>query len=143
MNLYQLIKQLQFRRRYQTALTIYVAAYTYKSLAPEEQNRVSDWVKNLIDGKFNPSFSFKEFELFLPIHAKAAFWAVAMKSLGIPPAVAGETWQIPIQRRWMNRFTVVNGLLRNWRPFNPTTSKVEEYLKSKGVDVTTVDLQAR
>lgn len=140
MNLFQPLRQRRVRRQYCAALTIYVASYTYKSLSRDDQIRISIWVKNLIDGKFNPAFSFKEFELFLPVHAKAAFWAVAMKSLGISPAIPGETWPIPAQPRWMSRFGVVNQLLRNWRPFNSTTTQVESYLKSKGVDVTTMDL---
>jgi hypothetical protein len=143
MRLIQHLKQWQVRRRYRAALTIYVAAYTYRHLCPDDQNRISDWVRHLIDGKFNPAFSFKEFELFLPVHAKAAFWAVAMKSLAIPPAVPGEVWQIPVQPRWRSRFSVVNKLLRDWRPYNTTTNKVQDYLKSKDVDVTTMDLQAR
>jgi hypothetical protein len=66
-----------------------------------------------------------------------------MKSLGIPPAIPGEVWQIPAQPRWFSRFSVVNQLLRDWRPFNETTSQVEDYLKSKGVDVTTMDLGSK
>jgi hypothetical protein len=143
MHLFHRLRQWQVRRRYLAALTIYVASYTYRHLSPDDQNRISDWVRNLIDGRFNPAFSFKEYELFLPIHAKAAFWAVAMKSLGIPPAIPGEVWQIPAQPRWRNRFSVVNKLILDWRPFNAITTQVQDYLKSKGVDVTSIDLQAR
>jgi hypothetical protein len=102
MKLFQYLKQWQVRRRYRAALTIYLASYTYRYLSLDDQHRVSDWTRNLIDGKFNPAFSFKEFELFLPVRAKAAFWAVAMNSLGIPPAGPGELWQIPVQSRWGN-----------------------------------------
>jgi hypothetical protein len=143
MNSFQRLKHWQFRRRYRAALTIYIASYTYKTLSSEDQGRISNWVRNLIDGKFNPAFSFKEFELFLPMHAKAAFWAVAMKSLGIPPAVPGEIWRIPPQPRWLSRFGVANKLIRDWRPFNAITTQVQEFLKSKGVDVSTIDLQTR
>ena len=143
MNPFRHVTQRRGQRRYKTALTIYLAIHTYLNLPATDRDRVSAWVKELIDGKFNPSFSFKEFELFLPVYAKAAFWAVAMKSLCIPPAVLGEEWQIPDQPRWTNRFSVVNGLLRNWRPSNPTTTKAENYLKSKGVDVTILDPSAK
>jgi hypothetical protein len=137
------LKQWQVRQRYRAALTIYVASYTYKTLSIHDQCRISDWVKDLIDGQFNPSFSFKEYELFLPIHTKAAFWAVAMNALGIPPAVPGETWLIPRQRGWLRRFGVINKLIRDWRPFNATTTQVQEFLNSKGIDTSTIDLQAR
>jgi hypothetical protein len=143
MHLFQHLKQKQVRRRYRAALTIYVAAYTYRHLSLDDQSRISDWVRNLIDGKFNPAFSFKEFELFLPVRAKAAFWAVAMKSLGIPPAVPGEDWRIPIQPRFLSRFSVVNKLLLDWRLRSAATTQVEDYLKAKGIDVTAIDLQAR
>ena len=143
MHLFQRLKQWQVRRRYQAALVIYVASYTYRHLSMDDQRRISDWVKNLIEGKFTVMVSFKDYELFWPIRAKAAYWAVAMKSLGIPPAIPGEVWEIPNQPRWRHRFTVVNKLLRDFRPFNRTTTQVQDYLKSKGVDVTTIDLQAR
>jgi len=96
----------------------------------------------LIDGKFNPAFSFKEFELFLPVRAKAAFWALAMNSLGIPPMVPGEVWQIPVQSRWRN-IRLANRLILDWRSFDPTTIQVRDYLKSKGADVTTIHLAAK
>lgn len=137
------IKQWRVRQRYRAALTIYVASYTYKTLSVDDQWRISNWIKTLIDGQFNPAFSFKEYELFLPIHIKAAFWAVAMNALGIPPAVPGETWLIPSQRRWLSRFGVINKLIRDWRPFNATTTEVERFLNSKGVDASAIDLQAR
>jgi hypothetical protein len=143
MRLFQHLKQRRFRRRYLAALTIYLAAYTYRHLPAADQNRISDWVRNLIEGQFNPAFSFKEFELFLPIRAKAAHWAVAMKALGIPPAVSGEDWQIPAQPRWLSRFWVVNKLMLNWRLCSAATTQAEEYLQSKGIDVSTIDLQAR
>lgn len=142
MELLRHLKEARIERKYRTALTIYLAVYTYTKLPVADQDRISAWVKMLIDGKFNPAFSFKEYELFLPVYAKAAFWAVAMKSLQISPAVPGEEWQFPSQPRWLNRFYVVNKLLRNWRSFNQTTAKVESYLRSKGVDVGTMDLRS-
>lgn len=143
MNFFQRLKQRKVRRRYDAALTIYVAAYTYGHLSTTDQKRVADWIKNLIDGGFLPAFSFMEFKLFMQVKAKAAFWAVAMKSLGIPPSIPGEVWQIPAQPRWGSRFSVVNKLLGNWRLIGPTTTEAENYLISKGIDVTSIDLHAR
>jgi hypothetical protein len=130
-------------RRYRAALTIYLAAYTYHHLSQSDRNRISGWVRSLIDGRFNPAFSFKEYEMFLPVRTKAAFWAVAMKSLSISPAIPGEVWDIPSQPRWWNRFSVVNTLILDFRPLNPSTRKAEDYLASKGADVTAIDLQAK
>ena len=143
MRLFEHLKQWRVRRRYQAALAIYVASYTYRQLSMDDQRRISDWVKNLIDGKITVLVSFKDYELFMPVRAKAAYWAVAMKSLGIPPAIPGEVWEIPGQSRWRHRFSVVNKLLQDFRPFSSTTTQVQDYLKSKGVDVTNIDLQAR
>ena len=142
MRLFQRLKQQKIRRRYIAALTIYVAAYTYRQLSTTDQNRISDWVRHLIDSGLLPAFSFKEFELFLQIRAKAAFWAVAMKSLGIPPAIPGEVWQIPGQPRLRSRFSVVNKLLQNWRLIGAPPRK-RRYLKSKGIDVMSIDLHSR
>lgn len=142
MNLFRYLKERQVRRRYRTALIIYLASYTYLHLSSGDQSRVSNWIRNLIDGKFNPAFSFKEFELFLPVRAKAAFWAVALNSLGIPPAVSGEVWQLPIKSRWGN-IRLANKMILNWRLSSPATIQVQDYLKSKGVDVTTIDLGAK
>ena len=89
MHLFQRLKQRQVRRRYQAALAIYVASHTYRHLSMDDQLRISDWVKNLIEEKSTVLVTFKDYELFWPVRAKAAYWAVAMKSLGIPPAIPG------------------------------------------------------
>ena len=142
MKLFQYLKQRQSRRRYRAALTIYLASYTYTHLSSYDKNRITDWIRNLIDGKFNPAFSFMDFQLFLPVRAKATFWAVAMHSLGIPPAVPREVWLIPSKSRWGN-IRLANKMMLDWRSFSPTTIQAQDYLKSKGVDVTNIDLEAK
>jgi hypothetical protein len=62
------LKTRQVRRRYRSALTIYLASYTHRHLSHADQNCISYWIRHLIDSNCAVRFSFKEFELFLPGH---------------------------------------------------------------------------
>lgn len=141
--LFKKLRERKFRRQYVAALTIYEAAYTYKLLSREDQARINEWIRHTIDDRFVPAFSYKEFELFMQVKAKAPFWAVAMKVLDIPPAIAGETWQVSAPSRCGRPFGVVSNLFLDWRLLSEATTQAEEYLKSKGVDVAAIDLNSR
>jgi hypothetical protein len=143
MGLFQKLRERKFRRRYVAALTIYEAAYTYKQLSRSDQQRICEWIRHMIDDWFNPAFSYKEFELFLPMRGKAPFWAVAMKALDIPPAIPGEVWQFPAQVRRWSRIRLANKLILDWRLLSEGTTQAADYLTSKGVDVAAIDLGAR
>jgi hypothetical protein len=143
MGLLQKLRERKFRRQYLAALTIYEAAYTYKQLSRSDQQRICEWIRHMIDDRFNPAFSYKEFELFLLVSAKAPFWAVAMQALDIPPAIAGEVWQFPASVRRWSRIRLANKLILDWRLLSDATRQVGEYLTSKGVDVAAIDLRAR
>jgi len=141
--LFEKLRERKFRRQYVAALTIYEAAYTYKLLSRDDQARINEWIRHAIDDRFNPAFSYKEFELFLQVKVKAPCWAVAMKVLDIPPAIAGETWQVSVPSRWGRPFGFVSNLFLDWRLLSEATTQAEEYLKKKGVDVSSIDLSAR
>jgi hypothetical protein len=143
MGLFQKLRERKFRRQYVAALTIYEAAYTYKQLSRSDQQRICEWIRHTIDDWFNPAFSYKEFELFLPVTGKAPFWAVAMKALDILPAIPGELWQFPDPARRWGRIRRANKLIWDWRLLSEATMQAGEYLKSKGVDVAAIDLKAR
>lgn len=63
-------------------------------------------------------------------------------SQGVTQVVLAEVWRIPVQSRWGN-LRLANKLILDWRSFDPTTTQVRDYLKSKGTDVTTIDLGAK
>jgi hypothetical protein len=141
--LFKKLKDRKFQRQYIAALTIYEAAFTYKRLSRQEQARVNEWIRHRIDDRFLPASSYKEFELFMTVRGKAGFWAVAMKVLDIPPAIPGEVWQVSAPSRWMRLFGGISNMYFDWRLLSEGTTQAEEYLKSKGVDVAAIDLNAR
>ena len=124
----------RFERRYDAALTIFAAVYTFSVLTPSEQARVDDKVyENLRGGLIG--FSKFEFERLFPPPLKAAWRASAMAALEIPPAIEAVRWVIPRSRRWC-------GLFPSWGPiklFNRFHSgdeaamQARKYLEARGV----------
>jgi hypothetical protein len=127
------LRRHRFQRRYHAALLVYLAAYTYPRLSPADQQRIDREIEQYYER--NTGFSAYEFKTFLSVSFKAAFWAVVMNELSIPPAVAGEQWTLPKKRWWSDRLAAAHQLVANFRPYNPITNAARERLASKGVNV--------
>ena len=112
---------------------MFLEAFTHARLSPTDQQRVADKIEKLFTN--NVMVSYTDFRLFMPLAAKVAFWAVAMDSLSIPPAVDGESWRLPRRSWWFSRLGVINKLLLDFRPFNSITNQVKSDLAAKGVNV--------
>jgi hypothetical protein len=126
----------RFERRYNAALTIITAAYTFSVLTPSEQARVDDKVYANLGGALI-GFSKFEFQRLFPPPLKAAWRACAMAALEIPPAIGVKRWAIPRSRRWW-------GLLPSWgaiqlfnkfRAGDDATKQAQRYLEAKGIKV--------
>ena len=142
--MFEFLKRRRHRERYRAAMTVYVAVYTYARLTAGDKARVGEWVREFLEGRRSSGgFTYLEFDMFFDARSKAAFWAVAMNALGIPPAIPGEHWDIPNPAGWWRRHGEIDRLLLHFRPYNPTTTEVENYLSSKGIDVGAIDLMAR
>ncbi len=121
------------QRKYRATLTIYTAIYTHGTLSGSDRTLVRDWLHSYLDRPFLPAPSFVEFELLLPLHAKAPFWAIAMNELSIPPAVPDERWEVP-GRGAPNRYWATQ-LPLNFQLYGAVADQVRSYLSSKGVDI--------
>jgi hypothetical protein len=142
--LFEFLKRRRYRERFRAALAVYVAAYTYELLTASDKACVREWIREFAEWRGTWSgITFFEFDMFLDARAKAAFWAVAMNDLGIPPSIPGEHWDIPSTPGWWSRHREVDRLLLHFRPYNATTTEVENYLLSKGIDVGAIDLLER
>src|SRR5882757_1351332 len=89
-----------YERRYNAAIAIYLAAYTFTTMAPEERARVDERVYADMDGGL-VGFSPIEFQRMWPPPMQAAWRAYAMSGLGIPPAIEREVWRLPKSRRML------------------------------------------
>jgi hypothetical protein len=129
-----------FDRRYTAALAIFSAAYTYNLMAPSERQRVDAKVYANLSGTLVGSSPF-EFQKLFPAPLRAACRALAMADLNIPPAVEGEEWKLPKQKRWLGVPSPAPfKLFRNYRGANGAKAQAQKYLEGKGVDVQSLGL---
>jgi hypothetical protein len=110
------------KRKYQAALTVALAEHTWETLTSAQQDKVQEAVKRVAR-----SAGIDALQVFtLPAHYRAGLQAAAMKELGIPPAVRGESWNIV-----GNPFAISpeDG------EFDQMLEKAYEYLRSKGIEI--------
>jgi hypothetical protein len=130
-------------QRYNAAVAIYLAAYTYILLAVAERSRVDEQVYADMSGSL-VGFSPIEFQRMWPRAMKSAWRAYAMSDLGIPPAIEGEVWHLPKSRRMLWGFkTGPTKLFSAYRSYDQATAQAKADLESKGLDLGGLDLSAR
>lgn len=126
----------RFEQRYNAALTIFTAAYTFSALAPSEQARVDNKVYENLSGTLI-GFSKIEFQRLFSSPHKAAWRAAAMADLGIPPAIGTAQWNIPRPRRWCRLLPSGEAikLFNMFRWEDEATKLAQTYLETKGIKV--------
>jgi hypothetical protein len=126
--------------RYTAALTILLAEYTFSVLSPKDKERVDEKVYANLTGPLL-GFSRIEFQRMWSRALKAAWRAVAMAELGIPPAIEAEQWNIPKSRRWFGLpNSVPSKLFVNYCAAGEAANQARSYLEGKGINVQASDL---
>jgi hypothetical protein len=144
------LRRRRYYRRYRSAWTLLLARYTYQTLSPEQQAAVRERDRQYLLACGNAW-------VFLRARSPRKYFSdyvIAMKSLGIPPALAGEKWQIPRDvemqvvkpNRWgllpRGRNKVLwywSKLITNYRSFDPATEDARRDLASRGIQVPIID----
>jgi hypothetical protein len=127
-------------QQYSAALAIYLAAHTYQTITETKRQEVDAQVYRNMEGKL-VGYSKVEFQRLWPPSFKAAWRAFAMKDLGIPPAVDGESWSLPKARAFLGVPGAGPGkLYGHYRFWDEAATQARSYLQAKGVDVQTLDL---
>lgn|SRR5690606_4005542 len=78
------------KRKFNAAVTILLAEYTYARLSEEDSRRVDDMVTQALSDFGQPHSTLTY--LAMPDTIRYGFIAGALKRLGIPPALPGESW---------------------------------------------------
>ena len=147
------LKRNRYNRRYLAAWTVMLAKYTYLKLSPEQQAAVRERGRQYLVacGNASPFIRGRNSQQCFPDYV------IAMKSLGIPPALEGEQWPVPddvempvvkpnswgfvssaqhrVLRYWWN-------LITNYHYSDPATEAARLDLARRGVDIPDVDLGA-
>jgi hypothetical protein len=128
-------------RRYNAAVAIHLAAYTFSMMASNERAIVDDKVYADMNGAV-VGFSAFEFQRLFPPHVKAAWRAYAMADLGISPAIEGDVWRLPKSRRilWGSPKNGPTKLFANYRPNDEATMRAKSYLEAKGLKARYLEL---
>jgi hypothetical protein len=125
-------------RRFNAALAITLAAYTYQTMTASKRDEVDRQVYKNLDGQIL-GFSKIQFQRMWSASLMAAWRAFAMKELDIAPAIEGETWNLPKARRmWGMAGAGPFKLYRNYQPRDAATAQAHLYLKAKGVDASSL-----
>jgi hypothetical protein len=129
------LQTIRFERHYSAALAIFTAAYTYGVMTLSERQRVDKRVYANLRGKLI-GVSPIEFQRLFPTPLKAACRALAMADLNIPPAIAGEQWKLPRQKRWFGAPSPAPfKLVRNYYQGSEARRQAQSYLETKGVHI--------
>lgn len=80
------------KRKFQAALTMILAEYTYRGLSEEERQKVDEAVKEVVAAAQpdTPTLAYYA----IPEEYRYGLIAAALKQLGIPPSVPGEQWSL-------------------------------------------------
>jgi len=125
-----LLQQRRHRKRYNAALFIYLGAYLFSTMRPEDRARVEAKVTELL----------KQIGASKPAHARYASpslrafcRALAMQRLDTPTSIDGVTWDGLLPRRdaalrWEMRFF-------DFHPRSPATTEAIAFLRARGLDV--------
>jgi hypothetical protein len=114
--------------------------YTYSHLSPEQQEAVRER-----DVRFHreSGSSFATIYRRMPSRFFGSY-IVVMRSLGIPPALANESWDVPagVELTPAGRTRLFNylfQLLRDWRFTDPATEDARRDLIALGADIPPLD----
>ncbi len=80
------------KRKFQAALTMILAEYTYRGLSEEERQKVDEAVKEVVTAAQPEAPTLAYYAM--PEEYRYGLIAAALKQLGIPPAVPGEKWSL-------------------------------------------------
>lgn len=152
---FSVMRRHRYERRYRAARLVMLGQYTYARLTPAQQRAVRDRDRQyllLTAAAWAAKWHEKLPEIFHPDYV------VAMKSLGIPPAVSGERWDIPedvditasaarkiiarpLLLRAANRRVAkfVFQMFCNYRYADPATEAARLDLQAHGADIPKVD----
>jgi hypothetical protein len=128
-------------QRYNAAVAIHLAAYTFSMMVPNERAEVDQKVYADMNGAV-VGFSPFEFQRLFPPYVKAAWRAYAMSDLGISPAIEGYVWRLPKSRRilWGSPKTGPTKLFTAYRPNDEATMRAKSHLEAKGLDARYLEL---
>lgn len=88
---FNILQRRRYQRRYKAARTILLGQYTYSRLPPEQQEAVRER-----DFKFQRECGVATASVIRQMPSRFFLeYVVAMKSLGIAPAVGDEPWDVP------------------------------------------------
>ena len=126
---FSILQQRRHRRRYNVALFIYLGAYVFSTLGPEERARVEAKVTELLN---QASDSRPAHARYASPDLRAYVRALAMQRLETPTSIEGITWDGLMPRhnapiRWELRYF-------DFRPRASATSEALEFLRARGVD---------
>jgi hypothetical protein len=123
--LLELFKNYRRGRRYNAALAILVAAYTYERLGSLDKHRVDEAVSRI-----NPAREgYEETYRTSDDDYAAMSFAFVMRDLGISPAISNQTWTSMLG----NRATSLASIHLYWSIytyFDYETSRARQYLRS-------------
>lgn len=156
---FSVLRRHKHERRYRAARLMMLGRYTYARLTPDERRAVRDRDRQYLL-KSGAAWAAKWPEKF-PERFSLSY-VVAMKSLGIPPAVTGEQWDIPddvvitavpagkaFSLRPMTLGSANGRVVRfifrlysNYRYADPATEAARLDLVARGADIPAVDLES-
>lgn len=79
------------KRKFNAAITILLAQYTYERLSEEDSRRVDDMVTQILSDSGQQHSTLTYYAM--PDAIRYGFIAGALKRLNIPPAVPGQSWR--------------------------------------------------
>ena len=145
------LKHARYNRRYRAAWTLLLAKHTYSTLTPQQQAAVRERDIQY----FRARGTYFTFSRSRRLSCFFSDYVIAMKSLGIPPALAGERWAVPddvdmpvASRRPFEFFLTPDGrkvtayrlrLVRDYRTFDPATADAQRELAKRGIEVSVLD----
>jgi hypothetical protein len=149
--LFDILRRRRYERRYRAARTILLGQYTYSRLSTGQQEAVRER-----DIQFWTACGVANASVFRRLPRRFfGSYVVAMKSLGIAPAVGNESWDVPayvemsaVAPKDAVRLGVRDGsdvgrycfkLLRDYRFRDPATEEARRDLIALGADIPPVD----
>lgn len=156
---FSVLRRHKHERRYRAARLVMLGRYTYARLTPDERRAVRDRDRQYLLTT-GAAWAAKWHEKF-PERFSLSY-VVAMKSLGIPPAVTGERWDIPdnvvinavpVGKALVARPMTVGSasyrvarfvfqLYSNYRYADSATEAARLDLVARGADIPAVDLES-
>jgi hypothetical protein len=145
---FNILRRRRYARRYRAARTVLLGQYTYSHLSPEQQEAVRER-----DVQFQRQNGSATATIYRRMPSRFfGSYVVVMKSLGIPPAVGNEPWDVPAGLEipanptlWQgarNRggvFSVWFKLMSDFHFTDPATEDARRDLIALGADIPPLD----